>query len=305
MNKTSTGSHYDTTAKGSYRTEVYDYLVRLRWHCSPHYHDKMDHVRVALLDTAQGLETVHALRRGLKPENVYVANRDVRRGSAAAWKAVFTRSLKAAGYENRCHVHPGEDLLGMCSRAGGPFDMINYDSCATVGTAKWLCYVARLKSLVAVGGIFAVTVLAARESQRVKRFMLESGDQHERDRIESASSFCDNRTGVIEGWHLARYRLIQAAVNAGRVNRINVRDEPRCKVYVNAKSPMMSAAFKMSAWRGWDSTRPLAALVGHLIDRNDDVTDEQLLTAVQSMQHDIDMERRAAAELMSGVLSHG
>lgn len=208
---------------------------------------------VLILDTWQALETSHALRVGVKADQIYVANRNVRRGSEAAFKACFTRSLRQADLPKVEHVYPGADILSvarMARLAGTEFDLINYDSCGSVGTLRFMQYVAALADHTRPNGVFAITVLGGRESAAVRDFM------------STVAAYSDVNPDIDPSHHgrlhSTRLRIIMSALDAAGSVRRSFREADNNYLYVSSKSPMLHHASRMNRYAACDQSSVLS-----------------------------------------------
>lgn len=236
------GITYDNDAKLKYRQSVYSFLRHGSYSTVA-----MQHSEVLLLDTWQALETIHALREGIDADSIYVVNRAVRRGSEAAFKACFTRSLRQAGLPKVTHVYPRADILAVAEQkrrtTGTGFDLINYDGCGRVGTLAFMRYVASLARNTNPNGVFAITVLGGRETKAVSDFISTVATH------SNVNPDIEYRPGRL---HSTRLRVIMSALDAAGDMRRSFRENDNNYIYVSSKSPMLHYATRMNRYSACD-----------------------------------------------------
>jgi len=232
---------YGNIAKESqYRTRLYDYV-------DLNVSRPAEYRRVAILDTTEALEAAHLLKRGYSADRIWVANNAVTPRRAAAFKAVFTKSLRRHGFDNRCHVHPGADLLEVVREGanGYGFDVINYDSCGPIGGGRWLRHLIDLKESLLPGGVFCITIQAGRESRTIQQSMMRL--------LEQYVGYSDSVVRAGERLHEARRAIITLAMNEGwsHISRI---DSPMWVQYVGSRVPMLAGFFRIAKGEGTNTT---------------------------------------------------
>lgn len=154
-------SGYRSSKKEDYRRKFYDF-VDIAYAHGRNYRPKQDR-KVAILDTSLAGETLHLLKRGYLPHNIFVANHSIRLKSAAAFKASFTRVLARSGFPNTVNVFPGLSMLQMFEQIDHGVHVVNFDACSTFKCLQW-DMIQALKRYVAPG-VFGVTIQAGREAK--------------------------------------------------------------------------------------------------------------------------------------------
>lgn len=151
------GVSFGTPQKDNYRRRVWAAISALS--------DRpLSRQRVAILDTADAIETRKVLSLGVRPANLTVVNR------SAAHIAGITRTLREDGYP-RPDVVVG-DLADVLS-GRGTYDIVSFDGMGCVSKSL-IGYLRRLAACVRDGGVFTATVLAGREANPHARAMLRA-----------------------------------------------------------------------------------------------------------------------------------
>ena len=231
---------YDTAEKFRYRDRLYSYLRDSR-----HWgHAEDGGPFIAIMDTHAAHEAIHAVRSGVKAERIYVCNNDVPAKSRAAWKATFTRAMRAAlpSVVERPRVFPGVDMLTMVRdmRPEYGWGLVNFDSCAPINGLVWADYV---NALVCYGApcVFAITIMAGREQPNAFANII-SPYEIARARME-ANRVGPGRLGEVAGNHHARLQAIHNAIenNGTGISGKNT-DYAVFELYRSRSAPMLHFA---------------------------------------------------------------
>lgn len=141
---------YDSDVKDSYRRQVWN-AIEKNW-ANPSRGDR----RVLILDTRDALETLFLIKRGYRPENIHVINRE------AVEVALLTRKLESLGFRRvNTYGVAFSDAVPRLKKCN--LDAVNLDFCANASDhlLDWLC---DARVIVRDNTVVALNMLAGREA---------------------------------------------------------------------------------------------------------------------------------------------
>lgn len=208
-------NHYTSNSKTANTAKIWDEVDRRLGYIARRYR------RVLILDESGALETLFLLRRGYRPENIHVVNKN------PAVVAHVSMRCEKLGFR-KPHTHGGDvsKILESLSTRGVALHAVHLDFCGNADRAIIL-KISECVQHIATGTVLAVTVERAREGWFVMR-----------------DSSLDSDNGDIERLALLGYAIMSARSVDGQGNeRWTCRHHtvrPVVFKYKGAASPMMT-----------------------------------------------------------------